>query len=70
MKLLPSFHAKIMELNEIILANLIMLGEIPAPTFHEEARIEFLKDRFAECSLQSCSSDEAGNGLGKTSGSI
>lgn len=64
MESLPAFHAKILEMNEILLANLIMLGEIPAPTFHEEERIEFLKNRFAECGLESCSSDEAGNGLG------
>lgn len=47
---------------EIILANLVMIGEIPAPTFHEQARIDFLQQRFTESGLQNVSSDEVGNG--------
>lgn len=49
---------------EMLLANLVMMGEIPAPTFHEKARIEFVKQRFVECGLEQVSSDAAGNGLG------
>ena len=45
LKALPRFHNELLELNEILLANLIMIGEIPAPTFQEEQRIEFLKNR-------------------------
>ncbi|MEA3412967.1 MAG: peptidase [Pseudomonadota bacterium] len=48
---------------EMLLANLIMIGEIPAPAFDEAARIEFVKQRFTECGLQKVSSDSAGNGL-------
>ncbi len=64
LKELPRFHNELLELNEILLANLIMIGEIPAPTFEEEQRIEFLKNRFAESGLLSTSSDESGNALG------
>jgi tripeptide aminopeptidase len=49
---------------EMLLANLVMIGEIPAPTFGESQRIEFLKQRFDECGLFSCSTDEVGNGVG------
>lgn len=49
---------------ELLLANLIMLGEIPAPTFHEERRIKFLTDRFSESGLLNASVDEVGNGFG------
>ena len=49
---------------EMLLANLVMIGEIPAPTFGESRRIEFLKQRFNECGLSSCSTDEVGNGVG------
>jgi tripeptide aminopeptidase len=48
---------------EMLLANLVMIGEIPAPTFGESQRIEFLKQRFDECGLFSCSTDEVGNGV-------
>jgi tripeptide aminopeptidase len=64
LKKLPGFHNELLELTEILLANLIMIGEIPAPTFEEEQRIEFLKNRFAESGLLSTSSDETGNALG------
>ena len=49
---------------DMLLANLVMIGEIPAPTFGEQRRIEFLGQRFTEAGLQSCSTDSAGNGLG------
>jgi len=49
-------------LRERILANAVMFGEIPAPTFGEARRVRFLCDRFAENELLNISSDEAGNG--------
>jgi acetylornithine deacetylase/succinyl-diaminopimelate desuccinylase-like protein len=55
---------------EMLLANLVMIGEIPAPTFHENQRIEFLRQRFTECHLQNCSTDDLGNGLGILPGSV
>lgn len=51
------------EYREMLLANLIMIGEIPAPAFDEKARIAFVKQRFTECGLQKVSSGSAGNGL-------
>ncbi len=49
-------------MREIVLANAVMFGEIPAPTFEEEARIRFLCDRFTESDLQNISVDEKNNG--------
>ena len=54
---------------DMLLANLIMIGEIPSPTFGEQDRIEFLIQRFTEAGLQTCSTDEIGNGLGILPGS-
>ncbi|MEN8108795.1 MAG: peptidase dimerization domain-containing protein [Pseudomonadota bacterium] len=48
---------------EMLLANLVMIAEIPAPTFEEARRVEFLKQRFTECGLQNVSTDQAGNAL-------
>jgi tripeptide aminopeptidase len=56
--------AAIENFRAMLLANLVMIGEIPAPTFGESQRIEFLKQRFDECGLCSCSTDEVGNGVG------
>lgn len=61
---LPLYEQQIGELMEIILANLVMISEIPAPTFEEEQRTEFLLERFSEYQLQNTSTDEVGNALG------
>ena len=61
---LPPMKEKIKELKELILANLVMLGEIPAPTFKEQNRLNFLVNRFTQSQLLNCSTDEMGNGLG------
>lgn len=61
---LSGYQSTARELTELILANLVMIGEIPAPTFSEDHRTLFLKRRFGEVGLQNCSTDEAGNVLG------
>ncbi|MBL7017100.1 MAG: peptidase dimerization domain-containing protein [Kiritimatiellales bacterium] len=61
---LPAIREVCFSLRETLLANLVMLGEIPAPTFKEQARVDFLMQRFSECGLTNTSSDECGNGLG------
>jgi len=67
---LPSYQKRVEELTEILLTNLVMIAEIPAPTFHERRRMEFLLDRFNEYQLQNCSTDEAGNALGILPGEV
>lgn len=66
---LPGFQKKLKEQSEILLANLVMIGELPAPTFNEDERIQFLMDRFTESGITDCSADEAGNGIGVINGS-
>ena len=61
---LPRFREAARAIREMILANLAMLGEIPAPTFGEEKRQQLLEQRLGECGLQNCSTDEVGNVLG------
>ncbi len=46
---------------EVVLANALMLGEIPAPSGQEEARIRFMADRFSQSELLKISIDEVGN---------
>ena len=66
---LPAVEAEAAALREILLANLVMVGEVPAPTFREQYRIGFLVQRFSECGLQNVSTDEIGNGFGIIPGS-
>lgn len=49
---------------DILLANLVMLAETPAPSFEEEGRVRFLLDRFREAGLDHISADEANNAIG------
>lgn len=49
---LPELKESVIDQKEMLLANLVMMGEIPAPTFKETERIEFLINRFKEAELQ------------------
>ena len=49
---------------EMLLANVVMISEIPAPTFAEKERIHFFQQRLVEDGLHSISIDELGNGVG------
>ncbi len=59
---------KLRNLREILFANVVMAGEIPAPTGHERRITRFLSDRFTECGLDNISLDQAGNVAGVITG--
>ncbi len=48
-------------LREILLANVVMASEIPAPTGGERLLTRFLSDRFTESGLNDIAGDQAGN---------
>jgi acetylornithine deacetylase/succinyl-diaminopimelate desuccinylase-like protein len=68
--LLPFVREASQAAREIILANLVMIGEIPSPTFEEARRVEFIQNRFVEGGLNNASADEMGNALGILPGSV
>ena len=61
---LPEYEKKLEELSEIVLANLVMISEIPSPTFSEQRRVEYILKRMSEYGLQNTSFDEVGNAVG------
>ena len=65
---IPSYEEKLRSLKELVLANAVLIGEIPSPTFGEADRIRFLNDRFTECGLSNAATDEAGNSIASISG--
>lgn len=69
LKKLPGYRKRALQVRETLLANLIMVGEIPAPTFHELPRVEFLRQRFSEYDLNDIGVDEADNVTGILEGS-
>lgn len=59
-----SCRERLRTIREILLANIVMAGEIPAPTGGEGNLTRFLSDRFTESGLNNISLDEAGNVAG------
>ncbi len=61
---LETFPAKLRAIRETIIANIVFLGQIPAPTFHEKERaIKFL-DRLVESGVDECTTDGYQNPVG------
>jgi acetylornithine deacetylase/succinyl-diaminopimelate desuccinylase-like protein len=60
----------LLPLRERILANLVMIAQIPAPSGEEMQRARFLLDRFAEMGLTDAASDETGNAVGRLAGKV
>ncbi len=61
---LPLFVDKIREIREIIISNIVLMGQIPAPTFHEKQRAEHLVERLSEFQVDDCAIDDYGNPMG------
>ncbi len=62
-RILAGLKDHVTAVKEVMLANSVMIGEIPSPTFQEENRIAFLRDRFTEAGLEKISIDEMGNAV-------
>ena len=58
---LPAYREAAERVREMLLANLALVGEIPAPTFEERARAEAVAERFAAAGLQACMVDRFDN---------
>lgn len=67
---IPKDRDALQPIREILLANAMMIGEIPSPTNQEDQRITFLSNRFTEEGLQNISIDEAGNCMAMLPGSV
>jgi len=58
---LPEFAAAAVALRDVLLANLVMIGEVAAPTGEEQARVQLLAERLGACGYSDCSIDEVGS---------
>lgn len=65
---IPELPDALKPLRERLLANLVMIAQIPAPTKAEGQRARFLLDRFAEAGLSDAAADEVGNAVGRVNG--
>jgi len=62
------FPEALLPMRERLLANLVMIAQIPAPGGDEGQRVRFLLDRFSESGLSDAAADEVGNAVGRLGG--
>jgi acetylornithine deacetylase/succinyl-diaminopimelate desuccinylase-like protein len=61
---LPAMVAKIKSLREIIITNIVLIGQTPAPTFREKMRSKLFMERLAEFQVDEVTTDGYRNPIG------
>lgn len=61
---LPALVDAIREMMDTIITNVVFLGQIPAPTFEEDARVELFLERLSEFQADECTTDGFLNPIG------
>ena len=61
---LPFIVNTIKSMKEMIIANIVLIGQIPAPTFKEKRRAEVFMDRLAGFQVDECTTDGYRNPIG------
>jgi hypothetical protein len=61
---LPLYVDQIRQIREIIISNIVLIGQVPAPTFQEQQRAERLVERMSDFSIDECTIDDFGNPVG------
>lgn len=64
LQLLPTWVDEIQKIREIIISNIVLIGQVPAPTFHEYRRAKRLVERWIDFDMDSCAIDDFGNPIG------
>ena len=66
---LPDFVSAVREIRETIITNIVLLGQIPSPTFREKRRSTAFMERLAEFQVDECTTDGYRNPIGIVRGS-
>ncbi len=61
---LPELVDEIHAMREIIITNIVLIGQVPAPTFKEKKRSQVFMDRLAEFQVDECTTDGYRNPIG------
>ncbi len=61
---LGKYEEAIEDFKEIIVTNIVLIGQIPAPTFKEKRRADMVLERMEELGAVDCKADEFGNPIG------
>ncbi len=65
---LPAFAETIKSIKEIIIANIVFIGQVPSPTFKEKKRTSIFMERLSEAQVDECTTDGYRNPIGIISG--
>jgi tripeptide aminopeptidase len=58
LKKIPAFVDQIKEIQEVLISNIVLIGQTPAPTFHEQARTEVFLERLSDAQADYCATDD------------
>lgn len=61
---LPSFVETIKSIKETIITNILLIGQMPSPTFKESRRVNIFMERMAEFQVDECTTDGYRNPIG------
>jgi acetylornithine deacetylase/succinyl-diaminopimelate desuccinylase-like protein len=61
---LPEFVEEIKSLKETIIANIVLIGQVPSPTFKEKNRTSIFMERLSEFQVDECTTDGYRNPIG------
>jgi len=61
---LPGFVDTIKSFQETIITNIVLIGQVPAPTFKEKKRTSVFMERLAEFQVDECTTDGYRNPIG------
>ncbi len=65
---LPEMVDRIREIRDVVISNIVLIGQTPAPTFGEAARAEIFLQRLSDAQADFCSADDFNNPVGVISG--
>jgi acetylornithine deacetylase/succinyl-diaminopimelate desuccinylase-like protein len=61
---LPQWVEEIKAIKETIISNIVLIGQVPAPTFREKKRANLFLERLAESGVDECTTDGYRNPIG------
>ncbi len=64
LKDLKEYEKKIREIKEILITNIVLVGQISSPTFFEGKRTNLILERMADFQVDECATDSYGNAIG------
>lgn len=66
---ITEYEEKIREVSDVIITNIVFIGQVPAPTFQENERAKVFLERLAELQVNECTTDGYNNPIGIIHGS-